>query len=63
MYVPAENVEIYRGEVLPLATMITPNQFEAELLSGVTIVTEEDAVRACMALHSRYGTNMWDRVR
>lgn len=53
LYVPAENVDIYREEVLPLATMITPNQFEAELLSGVTIVTEEDAVRACMALHSR----------
>lgn len=54
LYVPAENVDIYREEVLPLATMITPNQFEAELLSGVTIVTEEDAVRACMVLHSRF---------
>lgn len=53
LYVPAENVDIYRDEVLPLATMITPNQFEAELLSGVMIATEEDAVRACMALHSR----------
>lgn len=54
MYVPAENVDIYREEVLPLATVITPNQYEAELLSGVTILTEEDAVRACLALHSRY---------
>lgn len=54
LYVPAENVDIYREEVLPLATMITPNQYEAELLSGVTILTEEDAVRACVVLHSRY---------
>lgn len=53
MYVPAENVEIYREEVLPLASMITPNQFEAELLSGVTIATQEDAVRACAVLHAR----------
>ncbi|CAN0194510.1 unnamed protein product [Ascophyllum nodosum] len=53
LYVPAENVDIYRNEVLPLATMITPNQFEAELLSGQTIVTEEDAIRACRILHSR----------
>ena len=53
LYVPAENVDIYRNEVLPLATMITPNQFEAELLSGQTIATEEDAIRACRILHSR----------
>lgn len=53
LYVPAENVNIYREEVLPLATMITPNQYEAELLSGVVIHTEEDAVRACLALHAR----------
>ena len=54
LYVPAENVDIYREEVLPLASMITPNQFEAELLSGVTITTQEDAVRACTVLHARY---------
>lgn len=53
LYVPAENVDIYRKEVLPLASMVTPNQFEAELLSGVTIRTQDDAVRACLELHTR----------
>ena len=29
-YVPEELMSIYRDELLPLANMITPNQFEAE---------------------------------
>ena len=29
-YVPEELMAIYRDELLPLANMITPNQFEAE---------------------------------
>jgi pyridoxal/pyridoxine/pyridoxamine kinase len=28
MYVPAELTQIYREEIVPLATMLTPNQFE-----------------------------------
>lgn len=54
LYVPAENVDIYREQVVPLATMITPNHFEAETLSGLTIETEVDAIRACSVLHARY---------
>jgi pyridoxal/pyridoxine/pyridoxamine kinase len=38
--------------MLPLATVITPNTFEAEHLSGVTIASEADAVAACRALHA-----------
>jgi len=51
LYVPAELVGIYRDDVVPLATMLTPNQFEAELLTGMTIATENDAMAACQALH------------
>ena len=36
-YVPKELVETYRTVMLPLASVITPNTFEAEHLSGVTI--------------------------
>jgi pyridoxine kinase len=50
LYVPAELVGIYRDEVVPLATMLTPNQFEAELLTGMTISTENDALVACKQL-------------
>jgi pyridoxine kinase len=30
MYVPEELLEIYKNTILPLADIITPNQFEVE---------------------------------
>lgn len=50
-YVPKELVDIYRRDVLPLADVLTPNQFEVEQLTGITIKSIEDAKRACCALH------------
>ena len=42
---------IFRS-LLPLATIITPNLFEAEVLSGRTIRSFNDAVEACKVLHA-----------
>jgi pyridoxine kinase len=53
LYIPEELVAIYREEVLPVATMITPNMFEAEKLTGMSIKSDADAVRACKAIHDR----------
>mmetsp|Transcript_28304 Transcript_28304/g.83316 ORF Transcript_28304/g.83316 Transcript_28304/m.83316 type:complete len:288 (-) Transcript_28304:99-962(-) len=50
-YVPRELVEIYRDEVIPLADIVTPNQFEVEQLTGVRIKCIGDAQRACKVLH------------
>ena len=50
-YVPKELVDIYRRNVLPLADVITPNQFEIEQLTGITIRSIQDAQRACRSLH------------
>ena len=50
-YVPKELVDIYRKEVLPLADIITPNQFEVEQLTGITIQSIDDAQQACELLH------------
>lgn len=52
LYVPKDLVDIYRRDVLPKASVATPNQFEAELLTGVQIRSEEDATRACDSLHA-----------
>ena len=30
MYVPAELLDVYRDKIVPLADIISPNQFEAE---------------------------------
>ena len=53
LYVPPALVDVYRDEVVPHAHALLPNQFEAEVLSGVTICTAADARRACGVLHRR----------
>jgi len=53
LYVPDALVAIYRAEVVPLAAVLTPNQFEAELLTERKINSEADAVAACKALHEQ----------
>jgi len=53
LYVPEELVEVYREEMLSLATMLTPNQFEIQLLTGIDVVDEASAARACHFLHSK----------
>lgn len=53
LYVPEELVAIYREAVVPLATVLTPNQFEAEQLTGCRITDEAEAAAACRLLHER----------
>ncbi len=51
-YVPDELLPVFQNEVLPLADIMTPNQLEAERLTGRKIVTEQDALAACDVLHA-----------
>ncbi|XP_021076766.1 pyridoxal kinase-like [Mus pahari] len=44
MYVPQDLLPEYRNRVVPEADIITPNQFEAELLSGRKIHSQEEAL-------------------
>jgi len=50
-YVPQSLVAIYRDEVIPLADVVTPNQFEVEQLTGISVCNMEAAKRACRILH------------
>ncbi|XP_032828676.2 pyridoxal kinase isoform X1 [Petromyzon marinus] len=52
MYVPEELLPVYRDQVVPLADIITPNQFEAELLTGRTLNTEKEALEVMEVLHA-----------
>ncbi|XP_019420047.1 PREDICTED: pyridoxal kinase [Lupinus angustifolius] len=52
LYVPQELISVYREKVVPVASMLTPNQFEAELLTEFRIQSEEDGREACRLLHS-----------
>lgn len=51
LYVPQELVSVYREKVVPVASMLTPNQFEAEQLTGFRIASEKDGREACRHLH------------
>lgn len=50
-YVPQELVSLYQTKVIPLADVLTPNQFEVEQLTGLKIVSLDDAIIACRQLH------------
>ncbi|TKY47423.1 Pyridoxal kinase [Spatholobus suberectus] len=52
LYVPQELVSVYREKVVPVASMLTPNQFEAELLTGFKIQSEGHGREACRFLHA-----------
>ncbi|WP_285766354.1 bifunctional hydroxymethylpyrimidine kinase/phosphomethylpyrimidine kinase [Peribacillus sp. SI8-4] len=43
-------VSALKTKLLPLATLITPNVPEAEVLTGLTIRTEQDFYKACLSL-------------
>ncbi|XP_010634737.1 pyridoxal kinase [Fukomys damarensis] len=51
-YVPEDLLPVYRERVVPVADIITPNQFEAELLSGRRIRSQEEALTVMDVLHS-----------
>uniref|UniRef100_A0A182Q4E1 Pyridoxal kinase n=1 Tax=Anopheles farauti TaxID=69004 RepID=A0A182Q4E1_9DIPT len=53
MYVPKELLPIYRDEIVPLADIITPNQYEVELLTGKPIKSEADIWEAMQWFHER----------
>ncbi|XP_006137992.2 pyridoxal kinase isoform X1 [Pelodiscus sinensis] len=52
MYVPKDLLPVYRDKIVPVADIITPNQFEAELLTGRKIHTEKEALEVMDMLHA-----------
>ncbi|XP_065362589.1 pyridoxal kinase [Calliphora vicina] len=53
MYVPKDLLPIYREEIIPLADIITPNQYEVELLTEMKITNEADIWNAVQWFHDR----------
>ncbi|TPX34303.1 pyridoxal kinase [Synchytrium microbalum] len=52
LYVPEPLINIYKTTLLPLADILTPNAFEAELLTGTKITSTETATQALTWLHT-----------
>jgi len=53
LYVPQDLLPVYQNTILPLADICLPNQFEAELLTGQKIESEEDALAVMETIHSK----------
>lgn len=52
-----ETIRTIKEELFPLCTLITPNLFEASLLSGQAISTTKDMERAAINLSHQYNTS------
>lgn len=50
-----EAIEVLSRELLPLATLVTPNVPEAELLTGLSIRCRADVQKAALLLQDRFG--------
>lgn len=53
--IESDAVAVLKKELLPLATVVTPNLPEAEVLSGLTIRSQEDMVAAAKIISGNYG--------
>ncbi|KAM3965185.1 pyridoxal kinase isoform 2-T2 [Aphomia sociella] len=53
MYVPEDILPVYRDVVVPLADILTPNQFEAELITGMKVHNLNDALNVIELLHKK----------
>ena len=45
-------VEAVRQDLIPAATVVTPNTFEAEVITGLSVTTEAEMKEAAKAIHS-----------
>lgn len=52
-YVNPEIPEIFKNDVLPLADIVTPNQFELEALTGIDTADLAGARKAIQAIHAK----------
>lgn len=48
-------INTLKKELLPLATVITPNIYETEILSEIKINTKDDMIKASKVISQRYG--------
>lgn len=53
MYVPKSLLPVYKDTIIPNADIITPNQFELELLTDMKVHSIEDAWKAIDVLHKK----------
>lgn len=58
MLLNADSKDALISKLMPLATVITPNIFEAEILSGIKIVNDDDMVKAAKEIYNKTHINI-----
>lgn len=53
LYVPKENLPIYIDQLIPMADIMTPNQYETEWLSSIKVKDVETAIKAMDWFHDK----------
>ncbi|KAF7283450.1 pyridoxal kinase [Rhynchophorus ferrugineus] len=53
LYVPKELIPLYQNLIVPFATILTPNVFETEILTGIKVETHNDIWEAINVLHEK----------
>lgn len=53
IYVPEDLIDVYKDIIIPIANIITPNQFELGILSGKPVKSVDDAWEAIGILHTK----------
>lgn len=53
--IDSDALQMLKSQLLPLATVVTPNIFEAEILSGLSVKTREDMTAAAKKIGDTYG--------
>lgn len=54
LLIDKEAIEVLKNELFPLATLLTPNIYEAEILSDISIKNADDMEKAAKLLGERY---------
>lgn len=54
----SESVKALKEKLIPLALVVTPNIPEAEVLSGLKIITKDDMTKAAEKIHSECGCSV-----
>jgi len=52
LYVKPDIPDMFKNELVPLADIVSPNQFELETLTGITVSTLSDVIKAIEILHN-----------
>jgi len=56
--IKTDAIKVLADKIFPIATVVTPNIFEAEVLSGIKICDDKDMIKAAKIINEMYGCSV-----